>query len=131
MSVPAITLDAGELIALDRNERAAWARLKAAVSGGVRPVLPAPVLTQVWRSGRQANLGRALGHLRVEATDEGLAREAGRLCALAGTDDAVDAIVVASAARRRGVVITSDPTDIGRLAAHVSDVRLVISGTSA
>jgi hypothetical protein len=127
VTIGPITFDAGELVALDRNERAAWVRLKAAVAHGARPVVPAPVVTQVWRSGRQANLGRALGLLRVEPTDDALAREAGALCRLAGTSDAVDAIVVASAARRRGVIVTSDPADIGLLAAHVTGVRVVLA----
>lgn len=88
-------------------------------------MVPAPVVTQAWRSGRQANLARALKDCRVEVVDEDLARRAGELCARARTTDAVDAIVVASAARRGDAVVTSDPFDISRLAAHVPGVAIL------
>jgi predicted nucleic acid-binding protein len=63
--------------------------------------------------------------MRVDPVDEDLARRAGELLAATGTRDAVDAIVVASAARRGDDVVTSDRVDIARLAAHVSDVSVV------
>lgn len=120
-----LTLDAGALVALDRDDRLQWSRLRAAVAAQRLPVIPAPVLTQVWRSSRQANLARAVKLCRIEATDGYLARRAGELCAVSGTSDAVDAIVVASAARRRDTIITSDPDDIVVLLAHVEGVRFL------
>jgi hypothetical protein len=60
----------------------------------------------------------------VEPVDEDLAKEAGLLCGATRTRDAVDAIVVASAARRRSMVATSDPIDLGRLAARTKGVTL-------
>lgn len=120
-----LTLDAGALVALDRNERREWARLDAAVVEGFHPVIPAPVVTQVWRSPRQANLARAIKLCKIESVDLDLARAAGELCAAAGTDDAVDALVVASAARRHDFVVTSDAKDIARLAAHARGVDLL------
>lgn len=119
-----LTLDAGALIALDRNDRRQWARLRRAVARNQRPVLPAPVITQVWRSPRQANLARAVKACLVEEVDVELARKAGELCAKAKTSDAVDAIVVASAARRRDIVLTTDVGDIVRLADHASGVKV-------
>lgn len=119
-----LVLDAGMLVALDRGSRRHWARLRAAQREGILPVVPAPVVTQVWRSARQANLGRALKACAVEPTDDELAREAGELCAAAGTRDAVDAIVVATAARRGSTVATSDLDDLARLAMHAKDVEL-------
>lgn len=83
------------------------------------------MLTQVWRSSRQANLARAVKLCRIEDIDGDLARRAGELCALSGTSDAVDAIVVASAARRRDTIISSDPDDIVVLLAHVEGVRFL------
>lgn len=121
-----VTFDTGVLVGLDRHDRSAWLALEEAVARGVRPVVPAPVVTQAWRSRRQANLARALRHCRVEATDADLAREAGRLCGEADRHDAVDAIVVASAARRRDAVVTADGDDIGALAAHVDGVAVVV-----
>lgn len=117
-----LTFDAGMLVALDRGDRRQWARLDAAERAGARPVVPSPVVTQVWRTSRQANLGRALKMCRIEAVDSDLARRAGELCAAARTRDAVDAIVVASAARRRSTVVTSDVGDIARLAACTKGV---------
>lgn len=116
------TFDAGALIALARNDDATWSLLRAMVERSRRPTVPAPVVAQTWRSPRQANLGRALALCRVEPVDEDLARAAGVLCGRAGTSDAIDAIVVASAAQRREAVLTSDPDDIARLAAHVDGV---------
>lgn len=118
------TFDTGMLIALDRNDRDLWNDLKTFVEDGDRPTVPAPVITQAWRSPGQANLARALRHCVIEETDEAMARHAGELLAAAGVDDAVDAIVVASAARRRDVVWTSDPEDITALAAATPDVAV-------
>jgi hypothetical protein len=112
-----LTFDAGVLLALERGDRRQWLQLRTAQRKGVPPVVPAPVVTQVWRTPRQANLSRALKLCMVEPVDGDLAREAGELCAAACTRDAVDAIVVASAARRRSTIVTSDPVDIARLAA--------------
>lgn len=118
-----LTFDAGALIALDRNDRRTWSRLRGLVERGTPPTVPAVVVAQAWRSARQANLGRALDLCRSEEADVPLAKLAGRLCGLSGHHDAVDALVVASAARRRDDVLTSDPEDISRLAAHVDGVR--------
>jgi len=120
-----VTLDAGVLIALDRHEPRAWRAIRTAVERAAPPTVPAVVLTQVWRSGRQANLGRALDQCRVEPVDERLAKAAGVLCGRSGTADAVDAIVVASAARRGDAVITSDPNDIAALATHAPGVSVI------
>jgi hypothetical protein len=120
-----VTFDAGVLVGLDRGDRAAWQVLGEAIARGVRPVVPAPVVTQAWRSPRQARLARALRDCRIEPTDDALARAAGQLCARADRHDAVDAIVVASAARRGDAVVTSDAGDIGALATHVEGVAVV------
>ena len=56
--------------------------------------------------------------------DEVLARRAGELLGRTGTDDPVDAIVAQSAARRGDVVLTSDPTDMQRLADDLGSFRV-------
>jgi predicted nucleic acid-binding protein len=117
-----LVYDAGVLVAWDRGDRRQWARLEEAKRRGLLPIVPAPVVTQVWRSPRQANLARLLDQVTVEAVDDDLARAAGVLCAKTGTRDVVDAIVVATAARRHGIVVTSDGDDISRLARHVRGV---------
>jgi predicted nucleic acid-binding protein len=120
-----LTLDAGVLIGLDRHEPRAWLALVAAVERGSPPTVPAVVLAQAWRSGRQANLARALDQCRVEPVDERLAKAAGVLCGRTGTADVVDAIVVASAARRGDAVVTTDPDDITALATHAPGVSVI------
>jgi hypothetical protein len=119
-----LTFDTGALVALDRGDRRQWALLREAQRKGVLPVVPSPVITQAWRSSRQANLARALKLCAVESVDEDLAKEAGLLCGTTRTRDAVDAIVVASAARRRSMVVTSDVIDLARLAACTKGVTL-------
>ncbi len=120
-----LTIDAGALIAIDRDDRAMWSRLRHAVDRDAAPTVPAPVVAQVWRSGRQANLARAMAVCTVEPTDAALARAAGELCGRAQPHDAVDAIVVASAARRGDAIVTSDPDDMRALAAHVEGVTVI------
>lgn len=113
-------LDAGALIGLERNDREMWARLRRMTSvRGFKPRVSAPVVAQVWRSGRQANLARALALCQIVDATDAIARRAGELCAATGTTDAVDALVVATAeALGGGAVYTSDASDISTLAAH-------------
>ena len=108
------TLDAGALIAAERNDRRYW---KASKKRDELFTVPAIVVTEVWRGGGNANLARALNGCDLEALDVDLAKAAGILCGRAGTSDPVDAIVVASAARRGDDIITTDPTDLRTLAA--------------
>lgn len=120
-----LTIDAGALIAADRNERAAWSAKARALSNGTTPVIPTPALMQAWRGGRNANLARFLRGCLVEPLDEQLARLAGELLGRSGTADAIDAAVIVSAARRGDVVLTSDPGDLERLAEFVPSVRIL------
>lgn len=122
-----LTLDTGALIALDRNDREAWAFLRRSVDRGEVPSVPTVVVAQAWRgSARQALLARALGVCRSESLDDALARRAGILCGRAGTADIVDAVVVESAARHHGLILTSDPGDLEHLAGHVTGPVTVV-----
>ena len=57
------SLDAGALIALDRNDRSVWAMLRVAADAGDTVHVPAGVIAQAWRDGRrQVLLVRALRH---------------------------------------------------------------------
>jgi predicted nucleic acid-binding protein len=121
-----LSLDAGALIAAQRNERDFWAFLDQVISDGVVPQIPAGALAQAWRGGAlSALLARLLKDCEVVSLDEDLAKESGELIARAKTRDAVDASVVASAARIRGTIVTSDPDDLRRLAQHVKGVRIL------
>ena len=109
-----IVMDAGGLIALERNQRQLWAALADAATSGGEVVVPSTVLAQVWRgTARQARLARALMHCRI-ATFDPIARSVGELCGLARTSDVCDAHV-ALVSVDADAVYTSDPTDIRRL----------------
>lgn len=107
-----LVLDAGALIALDRNQRAMWVRLKAAYSAGELPVTHGGVVGQVWRGGpRQARLATALAGIDVKPLDAKLGRAAGGLLRMTGTFDVIDAAVALLAADGDDV-ITADLDDL-------------------
>ena len=77
-----ILLDSGALVALARDERVMWLRLKACLAGGIAPRTHAGVIAQVWRGGpRQARLAQALAGVEVVPLDERLGRATGELLA--------------------------------------------------
>ena len=120
--MPGLTLDAGALIAVDRNDRYVVALLARALEHRHEIVVPAGVLGQAWRDGRrQARLARFLAapEVEVETLDDHRAREAGQLCGIRGTADVIDASVVLCARARGHRIVTSDPDDIRRLAPRV------------
>ena len=113
-----LTLDAGALIAFERNDRAVIGLLARALERGFELVVPAGVVGQVWRDGRrQARLARLLGsnELEVEALDDQRARAAGQLCGINEVADVIDASAVLCARRRGHRIVTSDPADIRKL----------------
>ena len=121
-----VTYDAGALVAADRNDRRMWALHAGFLAEEVTPVVPAPVLAQVWRgSARQASLVRFLAMCETEALDEDLARHVGVLAAASGHGDVVDLALVEGAIRRDDAVVTSDAGDIRRIADSVG-VRMLI-----
>ena len=67
--------DAGALIALERDDRRMWAKHRLALDEGRVLMVPAVVLTQVWRgSARQHSLHRALDACQVVIVDEDTAK---------------------------------------------------------
>jgi hypothetical protein len=111
-------LDAGALIAFERNDRFVVAIVARALKHHDPLVVPAGVVAQTWRDGRrQTRLARLLGSqiCTVLALDDHAARAAGQLCGTTGISDIVDASVVIAARSHHGRVITSDPDDIRRL----------------
>ena len=107
------TYDSGALIAAERGDVKIWRMHNDMVSAGVRPVVPAGVLAQVWRGGgRQALLAQMLKQCQVEPLEEGMAKQVGVALQKAETSDVVDASVVVSAIGRGDTVVTSDPQDI-------------------
>ncbi len=111
-----VVYDAGVLAAADRNERRAWAEHKVRLELGIALLAPAPVVAQVSRSPQQAQLRRFLIGCTVAPLGEAEAHEAGRLMGKARTSDLVDAVVVTTALKEGGTILTSDPGGMGRLA---------------
>jgi hypothetical protein len=115
-----LVLDSGALIALERNERPMWVRLKAAEIAGEPPVTHGGVLGQGWRGGpRQARLARALQGVEVHPLDRALGRSAGELLGQAGSSDVIDAAVV---------LLATDGDEIVTLDRHDFEHLVVAAG---
>ena len=112
-----LVYDAGVLVAADRGDRRVWLSHAARLVERIVPLVPAPVVAQVSRSPRQAQLRRFLAGCHIEPLGERDAHAAGRLLGKSGTADGVDASVVAVAIRYQAVILTSDVDDMERLAA--------------
>lgn len=113
-----VTLDAGALIALDRDDRRVVVLLARAQETSARVTVPATALAQAVRNpGRQARLARLVRQPTTEvvALDRVDASGVGRILAASGTADVVDAHVVLCARRTGQAVATSDPDDLHHL----------------
>lgn len=128
-----LVLDAGALIALDRDDRGMWAVLRVAADEGSIVAVPAGAIAQTWRDGsRQALLSRALKSCIEVDLNGDRARAAGSLCGQTGTSDIVDASVALLSAGLSAsgsvTVFTSDPKDIAELVdALNAKVRIELS----
>jgi hypothetical protein len=78
--VAGLTLDAGALIAYERRDERIRGILAVGYARGFVPTVPAIALAEVWRGdAKDARVGHLLKASSIEAVDERLAREAGRL----------------------------------------------------
>ena len=117
-----LVYDSGASIAAERDDRRFWAIHAGALQRGVRPIVPAPCVVEVWRGSRQRSLDRVLEHCEIEHCeiehlDADRAKLAGALRRGVSSDAGpVDAVVVEVALRRRGAVVTADRSAIARLA---------------
>lgn len=113
-----ITLDAGALIALERQVKHVRLLLRRAKTDGVKVHVPAGALAQAWRNHpRQHALHVFLAedHVGIVPLDHKAAFAAGALCAATATRDVVDASVALCAKVHGDTVVTSDPEDIATL----------------
>jgi predicted nucleic acid-binding protein len=122
--VTGLTFDTGALIGLERRHQRIARVYSTAVTDGVPITVPAVVIAEWWR-GRSNAREAVLRGLRIEPTGESVARLAGEALAAVHGASAVDAIVMASAARRGDIVYTSDMPDLDRLRSYFPDVRLL------
>lgn len=109
--------DAGMLVAADRNKRRAWADHRARLELGLTPIVPAPVVAQASRSGRQVQLRRLLRGCELVGFRPEQAHDVGALLGASRTTDVVDAHVAIVASDYEAIVITSDDNDLKRLSA--------------
>jgi hypothetical protein len=113
-----LTLDAGAMIALDRDDRRVIALLARAHELGERMTVPATALAQAIRKpARQARLVRLIRQPTTDlrSLDGPDATAVGMLLAASRTADIADAHVVICARRAVQAIVTSDPRDLARL----------------
>lgn len=113
-----LTLDAGALIAFERNDRETVALLSRALAHRLRLAVPAAVLAYAWRDGsREARLASFVAAPEVDVVnlDGVVARGVGRLLGARRTNDVAGASVAICARLRDHAVVTSDSEDIARL----------------
>jgi hypothetical protein len=115
-----VLYDSGALIAAERGDRKVWADHRARLELGIAPWTTAPVVAQVSRSPRPAQLRRFLRGCHVEAFAPEQAYEVGALLGRTGTADVVDAHAILTAAARAATVLTSDPGDLRRLSGKLA-----------
>jgi hypothetical protein len=125
--MPGVTLDAGALIALERDDRRVLVLLARARETGARVTVPATALAQVVRApAGQVRLARLVRQPTTDVVPLGRvdATSVGRLLAASGTADIVDAHVVICARRAAQQVATSDPDDLRVLDPDLRVVRV-------
>lgn len=113
-----VTMDAGGLIALERNDRRVLVLLARAGEIGSRITVPATALAQTVRQPeRQARLARLIRQPTTDVVplDRVDATNVGRLLAASTTTDITDAHVVICGRRANQQVVTSDLDDLRRL----------------
>ena len=125
--MPGVTLDAGGLIALDRDDRRVIVLLARAAETGATITVPATALSQaIRRPERQVRLARLVRQptTTVVALERVDATSVGRLLAASSTTDIADAHVVICALRSGQAATTSDPEDFRRLDPEIALVGL-------
>src|ERR1700738_5205917 len=113
-----VTMDAGGLIALDRNDRRVVVLLARARETGARVTVPATALAQAIRQPeRQVRLARLVRQPSTDIVplDRVDGTNVGRLLAASATADIVDAHVVICARRAHQRIVTTDPDDLRTL----------------
>jgi hypothetical protein len=121
-----VTLDSGALIGFERQNRRTLTHLKLAQALGFELTVPTAVIVEAWRGGpRSARIASLLEACVIEPLLPDLARVAGEAIAAVKGATVVDAVVMASAARRGDRVLTSDFEDLDRLRSYFPAVRLL------
>jgi hypothetical protein len=108
----ALILDAGALVAIDRDDRDVHKKIRDAQRLGVPVRTNAMVIAQAWRNGsRQAQLAHVLRGVDVEPITREQGERAGELLGATRTKDPIDASVVLLA-QPGDQILTSDLGDL-------------------
>lgn len=124
-----LVLDRGALTAFARRDRRTAALIRAFRREGLwPPIVPSVVLVEslTGRPGSDAGTNRLLKTCDlVTDVPVSTARRAAALRFRSGRGSAVDALVIALA-EPGGLVLTTDPGDLGALAAHADRVQVEV-----
>ena len=119
-----VTFDTGALIGLERKSERMKAVLASIVTRQLPVTVPAVVVAE-WYRGQQIAKRILAVAATIEPTTEALARSAGAALRATRGNNAIDAIVMASAAQRGDIVYTADMEDLQILANEFPDVRVL------
>lgn len=110
-----VVLDAGALMAIDRNDRRVLGLIRVARREGAVLTTCSPVVGQVWRDGaQQANLARVLPMIDVRDVDLDDSKDGGELLRSTKRNDIVDALL-SLLVSQGDQLFTSDPKDLNEL----------------
>jgi predicted nucleic acid-binding protein len=119
-----IVFDTGALVAVERRKQRALQIWATARRDGREIVVPGAVIAEWWRERTDAR-EHILAAITVEPVGVALGRSAGEATASTPGATAVDAMVMALAARLDAPVFTSDVADLEDLRAYFPGVRVL------
>lgn len=118
------TLDTGALLALERRRQRMLGFLALAKADRKPLIVPSMCVAEWWRA-RTDLRDKILAAVVVEHTDDALVKLTGVALAAVPAATCIDALVMASAARRGSIVLTSDVDDMARLQVAFPSVRVL------
>lgn len=111
-----VVYDAGVLVAAERSDRAVWADHRVRLELGVLPLTTAPVVAQVSRTGRQAQLRRFLRGCDIVPFASPEAHDVGALAGKSASSEVVDVHLMIVAYQHGFGVVTGDEGDLRPIA---------------
>ena len=119
-----ITFDTGALIGLERSRQRVRQVVERAKERGLFIQVPSVCVAEWWRK-RTDRRDEILEALEIVHTDDALMKTAGEALAAVPEATTIDAIVMAAAARKGGVIYTSDVDDLELLRQVFPAVRVL------
>lgn len=118
--------DSGALVAAERGKASVARFLRLVRVGRARIIVPLPVVAEWWR-GRTDAREDLLAATQVVASVEVMKAAGVALARLehVGAGVTIEAIVMATAALMDAIVVTGDPEDFERLAAHFAGITVL------